>query len=526
MTEIEEIVEVIKAQEKERLTKSTYESRRCYLNQLLNTARRLEISVPCQELYDVFAADDYGSKERRFHLDHCIKLVDEYAGTCALRTNGKLYNEPVLPSREEALTALEGVSYPAISLDIGLLVVKAGWAVEHLGLTQSTIGQYKNAWMDVLRYFFISGTTSYSKHVIQAFIDEETFLYESGQVKEWKWKIRRKAAHVLVEVAETGQFVWAHIHKGVRCHDERIEEVRCRYLTLLKERNLQQSTIGLYDYVFRNALEHAGINAFDELMSLSVDDVQTMVRGFSSVSSQSSLSTLLPILRKTLEFLYQEGFGEFQMSGLVMRPFYQKGNVAAYITRQDEGKLIEQLEHESKRNKAIILLALRLGLRECDICNLALESIDWENDRICLVQEKTRKALALPLLPDVGNALMDYILEERPRRGDGYPYVFLRAQAPHIKLSGLYTTCSGLIKRAGIAPVNGTTTGTHLFRYTLVNRLLDAKVPHQVITDTLGHSSKESDKPYLSMEESMLRMCALDLSVIGKISWEEGWSNG
>lgn len=71
-------------------------------------------------------------------------------------------------------------------------------------------------------------------------------------------------------------------------------------------------------------------------------------------------------------------------------------------------------------------------------------------------------------------------------------------------------------------PVNGNSFGVHVFRYSLVHRLLEAKVPHQVVTDTLGHTSKDSDKPYISMEEEVLKDCALDLSVIGKIEWKEG----
>jgi site-specific recombinase XerD len=120
---------------------------------------------------------------------------------------------------------------------------------------------------------------------------------------------------------------------------------------------------------------------------------------------------------------------------------------------------------------------------------------------------------------------MDYITKERPASSK-YPYVFLRAQAPHIKLSSVYPICSNLLRAKSIAPVNGAATGAHLFRYTMVHRLLMAKAPRQVITGILGHTSKEADKPYLSMEESMLRMCALDLSVIGCISWEGGNLHG
>ncbi|NLB43472.1 MAG: integrase, partial [Clostridiales bacterium] len=116
--------------------------------------------------------------------------------------------------------------------------------------------------------------------------------------------------------------------------------------------------------------------------------------------------------------------------------------------------------------------------------------------------------------------LMDYILNERPKRTDHYPYIFLRKQAPYNKLTSAYSTCSKLLNKTGIKPINGNATGVHLFRYSLVHRLLAAKVPHQVIKDTLGHTSKESDKSYLSMDESMLRMCPLDLSVIESITWK------
>ena len=115
---------------------------------------------------------------------------------------------------------------------------------------------------------------------------------------------------------------------------------------------------------------------------------------------------------------------------------------------------------------------------------------------------------------------MEYIIHERHPRKD-YPYIFLRKQAPYNKIASAYPFCSKLLSKLEIQPVNGKTNGLHLFRYTLTHRLLAAKVTHQVVTDILGHTSKESDKPYISLEESMLRMCALDLSEIGKIHWGE-----
>jgi len=325
-----------------------------------------------------------------------------------------------------------------------------------------------------------------------------------------------------MEVAYTGCFHWDKIHKVISCNSLEIENIRLQYIDSLKQRNLSRSTIDLHDYVFRKAMDFAGIEAAKDLLLLSPENVQLIVVKLSDISCRRSMATILPILRSILNTLHTSSFIKNNLSGMIMGAFVQRGSVAAYLSEKDQAYLIAQLDKESKRTKAIILLALRLGLRDCDICNLTFQGIDWPHDRIQLVQQKTGTMLVLPLLPDVGNALMDYIINDRPRRNDHYPYVFLRKQAPFNKLVSVYYTCSKLLGRLGIDPVNGTATGVHLFRYSLVHKLLAAKVPYQVITDTLGHVSKESDKPYLSMEESMLRMCALDLSVIGRISWEGG----
>ena len=64
--------------------------------------------------------------------------------------------------------------------------------------------------------------------------------------------------------------------------------------------------------------------------------------------------------------------------------------------------------------------------------------------------------------------------------------------------------------------------GSHLYRDNLVHRMLKNKVKHQVITDSIGHKSKESDKSYITMEPEMLRQCSLGLDLIGPHCWKEG----
>lgn len=449
MTKLETVINTILQQLKTELANETWESRCRYFKQMLKSAKLLGITEPCAKLYDVFIADDNGSPERHALHVRCVKLLDSFACTQAQDEHGLLFNEPPPPDDTEVHEFFQGREFP-ITADVrlDLLIVKAEIEMRYLHLTDSTIGQYKHSWMNIRHYFYDAGVSTYDESLLKCFIQEINNLRNKGSMKEWKWKINRKAAHVLIEVANTGRFLW-----------------------------------------------------------------------------KRSMATTLPILRSQLAFFHTTGLISKDLSGIVMGCFVQRCSVAAYLSEKDQVKLIAQLAKESKRTKAVILLAMHLGLRDCDICNLTFQVIDWQDDRIRLIQKKTGEPLVLPLLPDVGNALMDYILNERPKRTDNYPYIFLRRQAPHQKLTSVYPICSRLLRCLGIKPVNGTATGVHLFRYSIAHKLLAAKVPHQVITDALGHTSKESDKPYLSMDESMLRMCALDLSDIGRISWKGGASN-
>ena len=526
MTKLEEAIYEVLEQQKHELASETWESRRRYFNQMLKCAESLGISKPCAELYDAFIADDHGSHERRSMHWRCVRLIDKAAGTKAKTEHGILFNEPPLPDETETQKFFSAAELPvATGVNIDYIIAKAEIEMKHLQLTESTAGQYKHSWLDIRRYFYDAGTPVYNEALLYGYIQEIGILRCNGSMKEWKWKINRKAAYVLIEVANTGGFRWKSLGKDVRFGNPELESIRQQYIISLEQRNFSISTVTLYDFVLRKMISIANVETMGDIAAFDPAKIQLIILGFSQICSKRSMSTILPILRSQLGYLHKVGLLQSDLSGIVMSAFVQKGSVATYISKPDQEKLVNRLEDDTKRNKAIVLLALKLGLRESDICGLTFNDIDWLKDRISLNQEKTGEPLVLPLFPDVGNALLDYILNERPKQNDKYQYVFLREQAPHNKLSTVYHICSKLLNQLNIDPVNGSAKGAHTFRYSMVHRLLSAKVPHQVITDALGHTSKESDKPYISMEDSMLRMCALDLSVIGKLSWKGGVSN-
>ncbi|WP_244910469.1 site-specific integrase [Caldibacillus thermoamylovorans] len=166
---------------------------------------------------------------------------------------------------------------------------------------------------------------------------------------------------------------------------------------------------------------------------------------------------------------------------------------------------------KGKRDFVMVLLAARLGLRASDICGLKFENVHWETNTIHLVQKKTKKKIELPLLTEVGNAIIDYLKFGRPQ--SDLPYLFLRAGQPYDRLEEptLHSIVSFYLKQAGIKNIENKKHGPHALRHSLAGILLEKKTPLPVISEVLGHTNTESTKTYLRIDLDTLRQCALDV---------------
>src|SRR5690606_31405452 len=125
-----------------------------------------------------------------------------------------------------------------------------------------------------------------------------------------------------------------------------------------------------------------------------------------------------------------------------------------------------------KRNYAITLLASRLGLRASDIAGLKFENLLWEQSLISFNQYKTGRLLQLPLLAEVGEAIIDYLKYARPVSDE--PYVFLSGRSP---VGRIYSTSvTGVVQRAFIASgvnIEHRHYGPHALRHSLASLLLE-----------------------------------------------------
>lgn len=161
------------------------------------------------------------------------------------------------------------------------------------------------------------------------------------------------------------------------------------------------------------------------------------------------------------------------------------------------------------RDYAILLLLDTYGLRDLEVVRLQLEDVDWRTDRLYIRRSKTGSESILPLLSTVGEAILAYLRNGRPKTSGRE--IFIRTLATYHRLSSLYQMIQGRLTQANIRPAGKH--GAHAFRHARAISLLRANVPLKQIGDILGHRSAASTMIYLKLATSDLRAVSLDIPV-------------
>ena len=172
--------------------------------------------------------------------------------------------------------------------------------------------------------------------------------------------------------------------------------------------------------------------------------------------------------------------------------------------------VIDRNSSTGKRDYAMISLAVYLGLRAGDIVNLKFENIDWERNLITLIMSKTDKVISLLLLPDVGNAILDYLKNSRRKCSLKEIFISINGKISPVTSSTLYNHISDYLKMADIDTSNRKK-GPHALRHSLVTRMLKQGQPLPVISEALGHTDSQVTTIYTSIDFNSLKDCALEI---------------
>ena len=229
-----------------------------------------------------------------------------------------------------------------------------------------------------------------------------------------------------------------------------------------------------------------------------------------------TVNSMMRTVRYYLKYCHDNGLMRKELFSKLPNPHYnRRSKLPSTYTEEEVHKTLGTIDMGNPcgiRDYAIILLIARLGLRSSDVANLRFSNIDWEKDRIRLTQVKTGNLLELPLLSDVGEAIINYLKNARPKTESDH--VFVRVKPPYTEFQpgAVGALVHEHLLRAGIH-LEGRKSGSHALRHSLASRLLEHEVPLPVISEILGHVNSQTTMTYLRIDINELKKCALEVMV-------------
>lgn len=382
---------------------------------------------------------------------------------------------------------------------------------------QSTLSQYNYRWRMLQNYFVLHKTKHFSSDLATQFIMEAQLKCKTKKISLMIYKRTQRSVIMLIQCYETGDTQWERIPLWgkFKFKTPLYNHILDSYIDYLKNNGYGTSTIRLRKTVSKNFLSFLEKEGIEHLFNVELETIRCFILFASQSYKPTSMGTFCTALRPFLKFLSLKSMTSIDLTRVIPSHFTRKTTIIPIITHQEEDQMLTAINRETsagKRNYAILLLALRLGIRSIDIANLKLEHLKWQKNTIEFIQQKTGRNLIVPLLADVGNALMNYILHGR--QDVPLPYVFLHVNAPYNKLANhtsVYNVVSTCMKKANIRQSQGEQKGAHCLRHTIASRLLAAETPISIISSVLGHSDKNTAMVYLSTDLEHLRACSLGL---------------
>jgi site-specific recombinase XerD len=274
---------------------------------------------------------------------------------------------------------------------------------------------------------------------------------------------------------------------------------------LARERGLSAATIGRYTAFARDFLAQRSVGTEFQWEHLKPDDLTGFVLEQARRFSVGSVKNQVSSLRSLLRYAHAEGLIANDLASCVPAVAgWRLAGLPKALEPDQVQRLLQSFDSRSavgRRDTAIVLLLLRLGLRAGDVAMLTLEDLDWRAGEIA-VCGKGRHESRLPLAADVGRALAAYLRNGRPQSRSRR--VFLRCRAPHEPLTSaaVIAAARGVLKRAGIRG------GAHRLRHTAATQMLRRGASLPEIGHALRHRHLDTTAIYAKVDLDRLRPLA------------------
>lgn len=294
-----------------------------------------------------------------------------------------------------------------------------------------------------------------------------------------------------------------------------LQEGAVNYLQKLSLHGRRENTLRSHRNVLLRFTDYLFSVGVTDYKLLSADIVNRYVKVVSCNYSNSVVRLHYSILLRFFQYLAHSGYKETDLS-LKMMPIVKVSASARIPTTLDLSQIesilasVDRESPQGKRDYAVLMIAVKLGIRTSDIRNLRPANFNWEQHLVSFTQVKTGEPITLPLPTDVGWAVIDYLKNGRPV--SDAPEIFLRAVAPYVSLQNFDNILIKHMRKAGIPLDSIKHHGLHSLRHSLATHMLDEGIPITSIQGVLGHINADSTQKYIGVNVRQLRSCALEVA--------------
>lgn len=278
---------------------------------------------------------------------------------------------------------------------------------------------------------------------------------------------------------------------------------------LRKERGLSTDTVRNYLPFVHRFLGERFVDAPLRLGELHASDSSAFILRHARSTGLGRTKLMVTALRSFLRFLLQHGEIDTDLAASVPAVSgWRQAAVPKHLGAEEVQRLLNDCNRNTaggRRNYAILLLLARLGLRAGEVVALQLDDVDWRVGEI-KIRGKGSVQDRLPLFADVGEAVADYLRQDRPRCASRR--VFIRMRAPHrgfVSPAAVSTIVERAVDRTGLHPP---IRGAHLLRHSLATGMLRCGASMAEIGQVLRHRAANTTEIYAKVDFEGLRALA------------------
>lgn len=381
--------------------------------------------------------------------------------------------------------------------------------------TSGVITRYVSLWRNgIVPFMDKKGVDIYTPDIGAEFL---LAFQHDGKVGRYA-KNRIRSIHMLDDL-----LIFGYVRKRsvkLVCHvlDGEIGVEMNKFIVHLVNLRRGKSTLYQYRLHLNDFINYLTLNGVNTVNDITENHIITFV------ASHPNKASVLTELRVLFRFWKEKNIidGRFiDFFDSYRQPVRER--IPSFFTKEEVLQIENSILRSSgigKRDYAIVLLASRLGLRASDIAGIQFSDIDWDKNSIILKMKKTGKIVELPLLADVGNAIVDYLRNGRPH--SNLKYIFLSLQAPYTAATKelVCGAIDRIVRRSGVN-LRGRHHGPHALRHSLASAMLEGGTTIPVISETLGHSSTETTMTYLRIDVKSLLKCALPVPPVSSDFYEQ-----